>query len=67
MIVLGEHDFPSRASNFGNLAEFMATFSHMCTAHAEKRLYMSLYRENFDTGVRFFDADFLTENDISAI
>jgi len=28
-IVLGDHDFPLTASNFGNLTAFRATFSHI--------------------------------------
>jgi len=40
-IVLGDQDFPSTASNFGNLTAFMAIFSHIFTAHAQKRLFMN--------------------------
>ena len=41
IIVLGDHDFPLTGSNFGNLSAFMALFSHIFTAHAQKRLYMN--------------------------
>jgi len=40
-IVLGDHDFPLIASNFGNLAAFRAIFSHIFTAHAQKWLFMN--------------------------
>jgi len=36
-IVLGDHDFPLIASNFGNLTAFRAIFSHIFTAHVQKR------------------------------
>jgi len=40
-IVLGDHDFPLTASNFGNLTSFRAIFSHIFTAHAQKWLFMN--------------------------
>ena len=40
-IVLGDHDFPLTASNFGNLTAFRAIFSHIFTAHAQKRLFVN--------------------------
>ena len=40
-IVLGDHDFLLIASNFGNLTAFTAIFSHIFTAHAQKRLFMN--------------------------
>ena len=40
-IVLGDHDFPLTTSNFGNLTAFRAIFSHIFTAHAQKRLFMN--------------------------
>jgi len=41
-IVLGDHDFlSSMASNFGNLAAFWATFTHIFTVHVQKRLFIS--------------------------
>jgi len=40
-IVLGYHDFPLITSNFGNLTAFRATFSHIFTAYAQKRLFMN--------------------------
>jgi len=69
-IVLDDHDFLLRASNFGYLAPFMAIwhlycdFSYIFTAHAQKRLYVSfrlkfLYRHpipwpRFPYGERYF-------------
>jgi len=40
-VVFGERDFPLTASNFGNLTSFAANFSHIFTAHAQKRLFMN--------------------------
>jgi len=40
-IVLTYHDFLLTASNFGNLTAFRAIFSHICTAHAQKRLFVN--------------------------
>jgi len=40
-IVLGDHDLPLTASNLGNLTAFRAIFSHIFTAHAQKRLFMN--------------------------
>jgi len=39
--VLGNHDFPLIATNFGNLTAFRAMFSHIFTAHAQKRIFMN--------------------------
>jgi len=39
-IVLGGHDFPLIASNFGNLTAFRAIFSHIFTAHVQKGLFL---------------------------
>ena len=41
MIFLGDHDIPLTGSNFGNLTAFRATFSHIFTAHAQERPFMS--------------------------
>jgi len=41
MIVLSDHDFPLRVSNFGDLAAFRATFSHSFTAHVQQWLFVS--------------------------
>ena len=35
-------NFPLTRSNFGNLTAFRATFSHIFTAHAQKRLLMNI-------------------------
>jgi len=43
MIVLGNYDFLLMASNFGNLAAFTATFSHIFTTHAQKWLFVSFW------------------------
>jgi len=40
-MVLGDHDCPLIASNFGNLTIFSAIFSHIFTAHAQKWLFMN--------------------------
>jgi len=40
-IVLGDHDFPLTASNFGNLTAFRAIFSHIFNTHGQKRLFMN--------------------------
>ena len=40
-VVFGDHDFPLTASNFGNLTAFRAIFSHIFTAHAQKRLFVN--------------------------
>jgi len=41
-IVLGDHDFPLAASNFGKLTPFVTIFSHIFTAHAQNRLFVNL-------------------------
>jgi len=41
IIVRSHHDFPSIASKFGNVTAFRATFSHIFTAHAQKRLFVN--------------------------
>ena len=41
MIFLGDHDIPLTGSNFGNLTAFRAIFSHIFTAHAQKRPFMN--------------------------
>jgi len=40
IIFFGDHDFPLTCSNFGNLT-FRAIFSHIFTAHAQKRPFMN--------------------------
>jgi len=40
-IVLGDHDFPLTASNFGYLTAFTAISNHVLTAHAQKRQFMN--------------------------
>ena len=40
-IVLVDHDFPLTTSNFGILTAFTAIFSHIFTAHAQKRLFIN--------------------------
>jgi len=42
-VVLGDHNFPLTASNFGNLTAFRAIFRHIFTAHAQKRLLMKIW------------------------
>jgi len=41
MIILRDHDFLLRSSNFANFAAFMEMFSHIFTAHAQKQLFMN--------------------------
>ena len=52
-IILGNHDFPWIVSNFVNLISFRATFSHIFTAHAQKRLYtnfrLKFWQSAFDS------------------
>jgi len=45
-IFLGDHDFPLTGSNFANLAAYGSIFSHIFTAHAQKRPLMN-FRLNF--------------------
>jgi len=65
-IVLGDHDFPSIASNFGILTAFRATFGHIFTAHAQKRLFMN-FRLKFWHHHSIPWPRFFTGHDISAI
>ena len=65
-VVLGDHDFPLTASNFGNLTAFVAIFRHIFTAHAQQRLLMNFWLKS-DITVRFLDTSFVTRHDISAI
>jgi len=65
-VVLVDDDFPYRTSKVGHLIAFTAIFSNICTAHAQKRLFVN-FRWKFDTTVRFPDPDFLSECKISAI
>jgi len=39
--VLGDHDLPLAGSNFSNMTAFRAIFRYICTAHAQKRLFMN--------------------------
>ena len=41
IIFLGDHDIPLTGLNFGNLTAFRAIFSHIFTAHAQKRLFVN--------------------------
>jgi len=41
IIFLGHHDILLTGSNFGNLTAFRAIFSHIFTAHAQKRPLMN--------------------------
>jgi len=49
-----------------HIVAFTAIFINICTAHAQKRLFMN-FQCTFDTAVRFPEADFLLECKISAI
>jgi len=73
-IVLGNHNFPLIASNFGNLTAFRGIFSHILTAHAQKWLFMNFrlkfwhyhsipwprfpYRARYFGDLRTFSVDF---------
>jgi len=41
MIFLGDHDIPLTGSNFGNLTAFRAIFSHIFTALAQERPFIT--------------------------
>jgi len=41
IIFLGDHALPLTGSNFGNLTAFRAIFSHIFTAHAQERPFMT--------------------------
>jgi len=41
IIFLGDHDIPLTGSNFVNLTALRAIFSHIFTAHAQKRPFMN--------------------------
>jgi len=67
-VVLIDVDLPYWTSKVEHLVAFAAIVSNICTAHAQKRLFMHLnYARNLDTAVRFADPDFLFECKISAI
>jgi len=73
-IVLSDHSFPLTTSNFGNLTAFRAIFSHIFTAHAQKRLFVNFrlkfwyhhsilwprfpYRTRYFRDTRTFSVDF---------
>ena len=61
-VVLFDVDLPKWTSKFEHLVTFAEVFSNICTAHAQKRLFI-----NLDTAVRLADPDFLSECKISAI
>jgi len=66
MIVLGDHDFLLRVSNFGDLAAFRAILA-IFSMRMRRSSYLWVSGENFDTGIRFLDPDFFIWNSISAI
>ena len=43
MVFLSDHDIPLTGSNFGNLIAFRPIFSHIFTAHAQKRPFMNFW------------------------
>jgi len=65
-VVLVDVDLPYWTSKVEHLVAFTAIFINICTAHAQKRLFMN-FRLNLGTAVRFADPDFLLESKISAI
>jgi len=42
-VVLGDHDFPLTASNFGNQAAFKQFRSYIFTAHTQKRPFVNFW------------------------
>jgi len=64
--VLVDVDLRYWTSKVEHLVAFAATVSNICTAHAQKRLFMH-FRCILDTAVRFADPDFLLKCKISAI
>jgi len=59
-------NLPFGTLNVQNLVAFTAIFSNICTAHAQKRLFVN-FGVNLDNAVRFPDFDFLVDCKISAI
>jgi len=64
-IVLGDHDYLLRVSNFDDLASFRAILAIFCQ-HMRRSGYLWVSGETVDTGFRFLDPDFHTGNGISA-
>ena len=65
-VVLVDVDLQYWTSKVEHIVAFAATVSNICTAHAQRRLFMYL-GVNLDTAVRFADPDFLFECKISSI
>jgi len=65
-LVLVDVDLPYWTSKVEHLVAFAATVSNICTAHAQKRLFMH-FGVNLESAARFADPDFLFECKISAI
>jgi len=64
--VLVDVDLPHRTSKVEHLVAFTAIFSNICTAHAQKRLFMN-FRCKVRHRLRFVDPVFLLECKISVI
>ena len=65
-VVLVDVHLPYWTSKVEHIVSFTAIFSIICTAHAQKWLFMN-FRENLDTAIQFADPDFLLECKISGI
>ena len=65
-VVFVDVDLPYWTSEVEHFVAFAAIVSNICTAHAQKRLFMH-FRCKFRHTVRFADPDFLLECKISAI
>ena len=65
-VVLIDVNLPYWTSKVEHLVAFQATVSNICTAHAQRRLFM-YFRCKFRHAVRFADPGFLLGCKISAI
>ena len=66
-VVLADVDLPYWTSKIEHIAAFTAIFSNICTAHAQKRLFMNFRCKFRHRRVRFAVPDFPVECNISAI
>ena len=66
-VVLDDVDLPYWTTKVDHLVAFAAIVSNICTAHAQKRLFMHFRCKFRHNAGRFADPDFLLECKISAI
>ena len=59
-VVLVDVDLPYWTSNVEHVVAFTVIFSNICTARAQKRLFMN-FSVNLDIAIWFADPDFLLE------